>query len=89
MAVEIITREDLQLFKQQLIAEIKEIVASRPTESGNKKWLRNSEVRSLLSISMGTLQNLRTNGTLKFRRIGSIYYYSQEDIDKLLSIGKR
>jgi hypothetical protein len=88
MAVEIITREDLQLFREQLVADIKQILFSQPQESQKKKWLRNREVRSLLNISMSTLQNLRINGTLKSKRIGSIYYYSHEEIEKLLTIGK-
>lgn len=37
--------------------------------------------------SPGTLQNLRINGTLNFTRIGSIIYYKQEDINKLLEGG--
>jgi hypothetical protein len=39
------------------------------------QWLKSSEVRKLLKISSGTLQNLRINGTLNFYKIGGILYY--------------
>jgi hypothetical protein len=42
-------------------------------------------VRKLLNISTGTLQNLRINGTLPYTRMGSILYYKQADIDKILN----
>ena len=52
-----------------------------------KQWLKSPEVRRLLKISPGTLQNLRVNGTLRFTRIGGIIYYSYEDIELLLEQG--
>ncbi|MGA9651158.1 helix-turn-helix domain-containing protein [Pedobacter sp.] len=86
-ANEIITKEDLKTFKAELLLDIKNIL--KPEDSGNKKWLKSSEVRKLLNISPGTLQNLRINGTLPFTRIGSIIYYKQEDINTILEAGLR
>ncbi|EHQ25081.1 helix-turn-helix domain-containing protein [Mucilaginibacter paludis] len=45
---------------------------------------KSCEVRKMLNISPGTLQNLRINGTLRFTKIGSIMYYKLEDINKVL-----
>lgn len=83
MAVEIITKEDLQLFRQELIQEIKELLNS--TTPKHKEWLKSFEVRKLLKISPGTLQTLRINGTLRYTRVGSIIYYKYEDITKILN----
>jgi len=47
----------------------------------------NYQVKNLLKISAGTLQNLRVKGTLSFTRIGHIIYYKAEDIHKLLQGG--
>lgn len=80
--IEIITKEDLQQFKNELIQEIKFIV--KPTQSEAKEWLRSTDVRKMLKISPGTLQNLRINGTLRFTKIGSIMFYKYEDIARLL-----
>jgi hypothetical protein len=82
MHIEIITPEDLLKFKAELIQEIKIII--KPDELTTKKWLRSSEVRQLLNISPGTLQNLRIKGILRYEKIGGIFYYAHADIVQLL-----
>ena len=86
MGVELITKEDLQVFRHQLLGDIKDILLTKPQEQ--KQWLKSYEVKKLLKISPGTLQNLRINGTLTYTKIGSIIYYNSEDIDKLLDANK-
>jgi hypothetical protein len=86
MAVQIITIEDLNEFRSQLLNDLKEIIQSKPQQT--KQWLKSNEVRKLLNISSGTLQNLRTNGTLSYTKIGGIMYYNYSDIDKLLNGNK-
>ena len=83
MAVSIITKEDLQEFKTELLEEIKNLFHIKTSEQ--KLWLRSSEVKELLKISSGTLQNLRVNGTLRFSRVGSTLYYNYQDIEKLFN----
>jgi hypothetical protein len=87
MAATIITLEDLMEFKIELLEQIKKIVESQNTAS-IKKWLKSTEVRKLLNISPGTLQNLRINGTLSYTKIGGTIYYANQDIDKLLENNK-
>jgi hypothetical protein len=83
---ELITKLDLNEFKSELLTEIKKLV--QPDGQGqSKKWLKSNEVRKLLKISPGTLQNLRINGRLNYTRIGSIMYYKLENINKLLEGG--
>ncbi|MFZ4105967.1 helix-turn-helix domain-containing protein [Flavobacterium sp.] len=82
MAVQIITIEDLNEFRSQLLNDLKEIIKSKPQQT--KQWLKSNEVRKLLNISPGTLQNLRVNGTLTYTKIGGIMYYNHADIEKLL-----
>lgn len=86
MSVEIITKEDLREFENRVLAEIKKLL-SCGEKDGSKQWLKSSEVRKLLKISPGTLQNLRINGTLAFTRVGSIIYYKLDDINKVLEGG--
>ena len=81
MHIEIITTQDLQQFKQELLEEIRKLNASA---SGEQKWLRSAQVRKKLGISAGTLQTLRINGAIPFTKIGSIFYYKNEAIDKAL-----
>jgi len=83
MAVEIITKEELQTFRVELLNDIKQLLESSG-KLEQKKWLKSPEVRKMLGISPGTLQNLRVNGTLPFTKIGSLFYYPYEDINKIL-----
>ena len=83
MAVEIITREDLNEFRSLLLTDLKEMFNAK--SQPQKQWLKSSEVRKLLNISPGTLQNLRINGTLIYNRIGGTLYYKYDDILKMLN----
>ena len=86
MQIDFITKDDLQTFRSQLLDDLKSILHSKPAQQ--KQWLKSGEVRKLLKISPGTLQNLRINGTLSFTKIGSIIYYNYEDIEALLDNNK-
>lgn len=86
MAIEVITREDLNEFRSLLLNDLKEILQSKPEQT--KQWLKSNEVRKLLNISTGTLQNLRVNGTITYTKIGGILYYSSADLEKLLESNK-
>lgn len=84
MAVEVITKDDLQTFRIQLLNDIKELFSMERNERKIKPWLRSKEVRSILNIAPGTLQKLRVTEKLKSSKIGNLHYYRKEDIDKLL-----
>ena len=83
MSIEIVTKEDLQHFRRQLLEDLQEIL--KPETQIEKEWLKGNEVRQLLKISTGTLQNLRLNGTLPFTKIGGIIFYNAKGIDALLN----
>ncbi|REA60159.1 DNA-binding protein [Dyadobacter luteus] len=84
MVVEMITKEDLQQFRQQLLSDIKEIIAA-PKTNNESAWLRSAEARQILKVSAGTLQNLRISGQLKPNKIGGTYYYNRGEIMDLLA----
>ena len=86
MAIEVITREDLNEFRTLLLSDLKEIFNSKSQQT--KLWLKSNEVRKLLNISPGTLQNLRINGTLSYTKIGGTMYYAYADIEKVLELNK-
>ena len=76
-----ITKKDLLNFSHVLLSEIHEMLGKTEQPA---QWLKSSEVRKLLKISPGTLQNLRINGTLNYKRIGGIIFYKYDDIKKML-----
>jgi hypothetical protein len=84
MPAQIITSDDLREFKLELLDEIRDIIREQKSNT-TKQWLKSVEVRRLLNISPGTLQNLRINGTLPFTKIGGTNYYNATDIETLLS----
>jgi hypothetical protein len=86
MAIEVITREDLNEFRTLLLSDLNTMFNSKPQQQ--KQWLKSNEVRKLLNISPGTLQNLRVNGTLTYTKIGGILYYSNNDLEKVIETNK-
>lgn len=83
MSATIITTDDLREFKLELLEEIQELLLKQHSTT-SKNWLRSKEVRDLLGISPGTLQNLRINGTLPYTKIGGVLYYDEEEINAVL-----
>lgn len=83
MLIDLITREDLNEFRNLLLNDLKQFI--QPQSQQKKEWLKSSEVRKLLNISAGTLQNLRINGTLAYTKIGGLMYYKYSDIEKILN----
>ena len=84
MTYEIITREDLEKFRLQLLEDLTRMLSGAVQPQSNKEWLRSSEVRKMLGISHGTLQNLRIKNILPHRKVGGLMYYKYQDIIKLL-----
>ena len=87
MSAQMLTIEDLNDFKVDLIEEIKKLLRQNGIHTV-KKWLKSPEVRKLLNISPGTLQNMRVNGSLPFTKIGGVIFYDFEDIQKMLQTNK-
>ncbi|MCQ6961104.1 helix-turn-helix domain-containing protein [Mucilaginibacter aquariorum] len=83
---ELVTKEDLEVFGNKLLEKIELIL--QPGKAQSKQWLKSKDVRKLLNISPGTLQNLRINGTLSYTKIGGMMYYKLEDIHKVLEGSK-
>jgi hypothetical protein len=80
---QLLTTEDLREFKTELLDEIAKLLLEIKGEP-SKKWLKSPEVRELLGISPGTLQNLRVNGTLPYMKVGGVIFYDFDDIRKML-----
>ena len=87
MIANVVTMEDLERFKKELLDEIKTLLANSPPTK--KQWLKSSDVREMLGISPGTLQTLRINGTLSYTKIGGTLYYEYADVVKIFEKNKR
>ena len=83
MEIEIITKKDLEEFRVKLLADIKAILPGEVNKPA-KQWLRSNEVMEILGISMGTLQNLSSSGTLHPSKVGGLNYYKLVELQKVL-----
>lgn len=81
MEVDIITKKDLEAFRRTLVLEIKELLEPHAQEKG--EWLKSAEVRDILQVSPGSLQNLRIHGKLNPVKIGGVYYYKRAEVNAL------
>jgi hypothetical protein len=79
----VVTHHDLETFRKALLDDVKKLLNEKHGRPA-RKWLKSHEVRRLLTISPGTLQNLRVNGTLPYTKIGGVIFYDYEDIHNML-----
>lgn len=87
-AIEFVTKEDLEQFKRELFAELRKPIHKPQKQQEHKEWLKSYEVRKMLGISPGTLQNLRRNGSLRFSKIGGLMYYRYDDVMDMMNNGR-
>jgi predicted DNA-binding transcriptional regulator AlpA len=84
MGLQILTADDLEKFRVQLMTDIENLLTTKHP----KKWLKTHEVMELLGISEVTLQNLRNRGQIPYRKLGGTCFYSAEEIDDYLTKSK-
>lgn len=80
---QLVTIAHLQDFKDELLAQIGELLKGNKVTS-NKKWLKTKEVMKFLEVSAGTLQTMRNSGTIVFTKIGGSLYYDPDDIQEMM-----
>ena len=79
MAIEIITKSDLDIFKIELLKDLTDLLRNRkPVEE--RKYMKSNDVRKMLGLSAGTLQTLRINGSLPYTKLNGTLYYEYADI---------
>jgi hypothetical protein len=86
MSAEVITKEDLQLFRIQLLDDFKKILSSNNQKEEMPEWVKSGVVRKMLNVSPGTLQNLRIAGQLHPKKVSGSWYYSIPEIKALFKI---
>ena len=86
MSVEILTKEDLNNFKVELVNLITEIISKGQPQK--KEILSNEDVKDLLGISSGTLRKYRITGKISYTKIDNILYYKYDDVLKLIESNK-
>lgn len=81
MGLQVLTADDLDKFRQQLLTDIEKLLnIKRP-----KKWLKTNEVMEMLGMSEVTLQTLRNKKQIPFKKLGGTVYYNAEELDEFLT----
>lgn len=80
---QLLTSGDLEDFKNELFAMLAEYLKDGH-DNKSLQWLRSADVRKLLKISPGTLQNLRITGKLPYKKVGGTIFYNQNDVNSML-----
>lgn len=85
---EIITKEDLRQFSLELLNSIKILIIQK-TEAQNQveeqEWIKSKQVRKLMDMSPGSVQNLRVTQKVRFKKVLGSYYYNKTDLLKLFT----
>lgn len=82
MNIELLTLNDLNKLKQDIVNEVKQCLEIAEQEN---TWLKTSEVKKILGCSEGTLVNLRTSGLLPYSKIKGTIYIRKSDLNRLFS----
>ena len=90
--METLTKNDLEVLKNQLISELEKLIdlkLNSKSEKDNEEfgWMRSKTIRRKLNISAATLQNLRITGKIRFKKVLGSYYYNSEDLQHLFDEG--
>ena len=81
--MEIVTKEMFEDFKNELneqLIELKNSVENKQT----KKIMKNKELKEYLGVSYSTLDKMRANNVIPYKKIMGNYYYSIDQINKIL-----
>lgn len=89
MGMELVTREDLEKFKAQLIGEIRVLFTQYSNVPGGEilQGLKTAQVRKILGCCTNTVKALRIAGKLRCKKEGGNWYYSREDVRKIVEGG--
>ena len=85
---DMVTKEDLRQFGLELLGNIGNLITQ--TKEGNsdvteQEWIKSKQVRKLMNMSPGSVQNLRVTEKVRFKKIVGSYYYNKADLLKLFT----
>ena len=78
--MELVTKEDLQCFRMQLLEDLYKAIERHLNRDYEHEWLKSADLRKMLRVSDGTLQNLRISGKLKPVKIEGTWYYNRAEV---------
>ena len=80
--MEIVTKEMLDKFKQELKRELSEI-NNNISQHYPEKRMKNKDLMDYLGYSYTTIEKLRASNKLPYKKVMGTYYYSIDEVNKV------
>ena len=81
--MEIVTKEMFEDFKNELSEQLNELKNAVENKQ-NKKIMKNKELKEYLGVSYSTLDKMRAQNIIPYKKIMGNYYYKIEEIDRMI-----
>jgi hypothetical protein len=72
----------------QSLQQIEEKLQKLPKINNPSNYYRNNDLKQLFGLSNNTIIKYRENGTLPFTRLGDVYLYEVDEINKILKLNE-
>jgi hypothetical protein len=85
---DMVTKEDLRQFGLELLCNIGTLMTQTrgvQDEIVDQEWIKSKQVRLLMNMSPGSIQNLRVTQKVRYKKILGSYYYNKLDLLKLFT----
>jgi hypothetical protein len=89
MGVDIVTKDDLQSFRIQLLKDIGMLLETQVMERSKLvvEGYKTKDVRRILGCSVNKLVSLRISRKIRWKKVGGTIYYNREDVRRLVEEG--
>lgn len=88
MGIDIVTKDDLLVFKTSLIADLKQVIQEAITKVPEApEGYKTKHVRAMLGCSVNKIVSLRIERKIRVKKVGGTLYYNKDDVRKLLQEG--
>lgn len=88
MAIEIVTKDDLVLFRQLLLGDFRQLLMETAGQQPEPmEGYKTKHVRHILGCSVNKLVSLRVTRKIRTKKVGGTLYYNKDDVKRLLQEG--
>lgn len=88
MAIDIVTKDDLSIFRTSLLADIKNVISEAMGQiPDSPEGYKTKHVRMILGCSVNKLVALRIARKLRVKKVGGTLYYNKDDVKRLVHEG--
>ena len=82
--MEVITKEEFENFKKQVEKELSDLKTQLATQR-HPKLMKNRDLKEYLGCSYTTIDKMRENKVIPYRKVMGNYYYSFEDVTRVFT----